>query len=122
MARPKLYNSAEELADVIDSYFARCKAEDEPLTISGLAMALGMTTQSLRNYEKNEEFFSTVNAAKQQVERFLETRLYESSATGAIFSLKNNFGWKDQKDHTVGSPDGGPLQILVQGVPGNAPS
>lgn len=104
MARPLKYTSPEDMQADIDAYFGRCTDEDPP-TISGLAYHLDMTTESLRNYENRDEFFATVKKAKQRVEMALEKKLLgNTQCTGAIFNLKNNFGWKDkQETHLTGA-------------------
>ena len=106
--RPPKFTSAEEMQDAITAYFDKCEIDKEPLTISGLAYALDMTTHSLRNYENKDEFFTTVNKAKQLVEMSIERLLISGGApAGSIFWLKNNAGWKDKTeqevktDHTV---------------------
>jgi len=123
--RPPKYNSPEEMQRIIDIYFKACRAnkleelgiendieaqltpddlqifsnidESVPL-ISGLAYTLGMTTEALRNYEEKDDFLATVKRAKQRVEMNLEQRLSGQAVTGSIFSLKNNFGWKDKNE------------------------
>jgi hypothetical protein len=115
MGRPALYTSSEEMQAIIDAYFAERLAEGKPVTISGLAYALEMTTESLRNYGTKDDFSATVKRAKQRVEMALEDRLDAASPTGAIFNLKNNFGWKDQQDHTVSGGDK-PLQVIERRI------
>ena len=102
--QPQKYKTPEEMQTVINKYFETDawieegeKKEFRP-TISGLAYALDFTTQSLRNYEFKEEYFSTVKRAKQIVEQALESRLYGNNVTGLIFNLKCNFGWKDNQE------------------------
>lgn len=102
--RPPTYKTPEEMQIVIEEYFDNDawfedgeKREFRP-TVSGLAYTLGISTESLRNYELKEEFLATVKAAKQLVEVTLEQRLYGSAVTGLIFNLKNNFGWKDKSE------------------------
>jgi len=114
--RPALYNSEEALSEAIEQYFAQCEAEDKPFTVSGLAFHLGMTTETLRAYGESEQFSATVKRAKQRVEIFLETRLFGTSPTGTIFNLKNNFGWKDQQDHTLSAPGGGAVKWEITGI------
>lgn len=77
--------------------------EDVVPTISGIAYLLGMTTQAFRDYEKKDEFLCTVKEAKQRVEMSLEQRLAGTAVTGSIFSLKNNFGWKDKVEQDITS-------------------
>lgn len=109
--RPVLYSTAEEMQTIIDAYFADCEAREKPYTISGLAYVLDMSTESLRRYGEKDEFCATVKRAKLKVERYLEERLDAAACTGAIFNLKNNFGWKDQQEHSLTGPNGGPVEI-----------
>lgn len=122
--RPPKYNSPEDMQRIVDLYFLACKVhktgdiemltglsmeelliindiDDVTPSISGLAYLLGMTTQALRNYECKENFLCTVKKAKQRVECSLEQRLAGHSVTGAIFSLKNNFEWKDKSEQDI---------------------
>lgn len=119
--RPPMYTSKEEIQEKIDAYFKECEGkpllkEDgepfldkngkpymygaRPLTITGLALALGFNSrQSLLNYQDKEEFMDTITRAKAQVERYAEERLYDKDgANGAKFSLANNFeGWREKQ-------------------------
>ena len=56
---------------------------------------------------QSEEFSATIKRAKQKVEIHLEQRLASNAATGTIFNLKNNFGWKDKQEieHSGGLSD-----------------
>lgn len=96
--RPPKYTSPVDMQSDIDAYFAACLANEEPPTISGLAYHLGMSTEALRNYQEKDNFLATVKRAKQRVEMHLEKRLNDPAPTGAIFNLKNNFGWKDKQE------------------------
>ena len=122
VGRPPMYNSAEEMQEKIDAYFEECKGEliynelgqpildknmqpilfgKRPLTITGLALALGFTSrQALLNYEAKEEFVDTITRAKAKVEQYAEERLYDKDgANGAKFSLANNFkGWREKRE------------------------
>jgi len=104
LGRPPKYKTPEEMQKVIDMYFetdAYISMGDVKMyspTISGLAFALGMTTEAFRHYEDKPDFLSTVKRAKQRVEIALEQRLYGNAVTGSIFNLKNNFGWKDKTE------------------------
>ena len=95
--RPPKYKTPEEMQEVIDNYFESLSDEEKP-TISGLAYMLHMSTEALRNYEQKDEFLVTVKEAKQRVEMALEQHLFGTAVTGAIFNLKNNFGWKDKSE------------------------
>ena len=98
--RPKKYTEVEIMQQKIDKYFKECDDNKEPYTITGLALALDLDRKSINNYEKESEFFPTIKKAKLRVENYLEKRLInDSSATGIIFNLKNNYGWKDKQEN-----------------------
>lgn len=117
---PPMYKTPEEMQKVIDQYFEDCsgeyvvidgevavdkngypiKTKERPLTITGLALALGFTTrQALLNYEGKPEFVDTVRRAKAKVEQYAEERLYDrEGVNGAKFNLSNNFkGWSEKQ-------------------------
>ena len=125
VGRPLTFKTPEELEAKIEEYFAYCdnriqqvysaKADGvievinpAPYTMSGLALRLGLDRRSLLNYAETDEFFPTLKAARERVQEDVETRLMEKQATGAIFNLKNNFGWVDETktDQTHNFPSG----------------
>lgn len=109
------------MQEKIDAYFKECEGKimkDEegkpllnkygqpiiygakPLTITGLALAIGFNSrQSLLNYEGQEEFLDTIKRAKAKVEEYAESRLFDKDGSnGAKFSLSNNFkGWAEKQ-------------------------
>ena len=114
MARPKLYDSVEKLQKDIDDYFKMCDKKEKPYTMSGLALALDMSRQSLINYSKDEEFFDTIKKAKQRVETQLEENALFNKAnpTFTIFNLKNNFNWKDKQEHEISNSEETNKQLI----------
>ena len=95
--RPPKYRNPEEMQVIIDRYFAECAGNKTPVTMAGLAYALGMTTRALLEYAKKDKFLPTIKEARQFVESSVETLLLSGNhAAGAIFWLKNNAGWKDK--------------------------
>lgn len=120
--RPPMYKSKKEMQEKIDAYFEECKGKvatdsegnvitnkygeavviyNKPLTITGLALALGFNSrQALLNYQGKEEFNDTITRAKARVEQYAEERLFDKDgANGAKFSLANNFeGWKEKQE------------------------
>lgn len=71
----------------------------KPYTITGLAVFLETSRETLCNYEKDDEFFDTIKRAKERCHAFAEESLFTGKqATGAIFNLKNNYGWRDEFD------------------------
>lgn len=122
VGRPPMYKTKEEIQEKIDKYFEQCEGTEKvdsegnvltdkygepvifnrkPLTITGLALALGFNSrQSLLNYQDKEEFMDTIMRAKAKVEQYAEERLFDKDgANGAKFSLANNFkGWKEKQE------------------------
>lgn len=118
---PPKYKTAAEMQKKIDEYFKDCEGKvlkdddgtplfnkygqpivvgEKPLTITGLALALGFTSrQALLNYQAKPEFVDTVTRAKSRVEAYAEARLFDKDgANGAKFSLANNFeGWREKQ-------------------------
>lgn len=119
--RPLMYKTAKEMQKKIDKYFEDCfgkpliddngnvmtdkdgnavYTKQRPLTITGLALALGFNSrQALLNYQNRDEFYDTILRAKAVVEQYAEERLYDKDgANGAKFSLANNFeGWREKQ-------------------------
>lgn len=122
MGRKPIFTSAEEMQEKIDAYFASCEPEllrdgdgtpmlnkngepvyvgGRPMTIQGLALALGFTSrQSLLNYKAKREFVDTVTRARLRVEQYAAERLFDRDAQrGAQFTLAYGFGYaRDAED------------------------
>ena len=122
MGRKPTFTSAEEMQEKIDAYFASCEPEllrdgdgtpmlnkngepvyvgGRPMTIQGLALALGLTSrQSLLNYKAKREFVDTVTRARLRVEQYAAERLFDRDAQrGAQFTLAYGFGYaRDAED------------------------
>lgn len=105
--RPLKFRTPEEMQEKIDAYFKSVEEPKvvgdtifyEPVTITGLALALDTSRETLINYEKRDEFFDTIKRAKLRVENYAEKMLYiGKNSAGSIFALKN-FGWTDKQDH-----------------------
>lgn len=135
--RPFLFTDPADLAMRIQNYFDNCDphivkkqlesgyndrgetiwkhretmTEQVPYTVTGLALELGVSRDTLRNYkepghwdnadiseETRQELFRTIEEAFQKVEAFNETQLHKNGiANGVKFNLTNNFGWVDKK-------------------------
>ena len=133
--RPPMYKSVEEMQAKIDAYFEECEGtvltrEGEvvvdkygepvmvgrkPMTITGLALALGFNSrQSLLNYQDKEEFMDTITRAKTKVEQYAEERLFDKDgANGAKFSLANNFtGWKEKVETDINTKNNIVIELV----------
>jgi hypothetical protein len=101
VGRPRKIESPAEFDRLVDEYVERCKAEEEPITMTGMALALGFTSrEAFDTYTDYEGFSDSVKAAKMIVENAYEKRLHGQNVAGAIFALKN-FGWRDRHDLDV---------------------
>jgi phage-related protein len=98
--RPLKFNNVEELESMIDSYFIECDQSKKPYSITGLAVWLDTSRETLINYEERPEFFDTIKRAKVKCENWVEegALMNRINATSAIFNLKNNYGWKDKTE------------------------
>lgn len=126
--RPLKFETVEKLDQAIAAYFDMCDphqetrlvesgvnnkgetiflerkvmTEQQPYTVSGLARTLGIDRDTLVNYRKRDKYFGSIDAAYTRCHEYAESQLYGRAATGAAFSLKNNWGWRDRQeiDHT----------------------
>lgn len=122
----KPYLHPDELIHDIDLYFQSCFVERNgitvqirPLTLSGLANALGVDRRTLANYadpnypkQYDEALAPVIKKARSIIEQFYEEQLvwHKGNPAGLIFALKNfNSGWKDE--HKVISEKVEPVQI-----------
>lgn len=93
--RPLKFQSVDKLQEAIDFYFRNTPYED--WTITGLALALDTSRQTLLEYEERADFVDTIKKAKEMVENSYEIDLKRHGRTGTIFALKN-FDWKDKQE------------------------
>ena len=103
--RPRLYETAKDMLAGMEEYFTYCEDSVKPLTISGLAFSLGMSTKSLRDYNKQDEFSPLIKRARQLVEMSWEELLIKGGS-GPIFWMKNNANYADKIDSTLTGKDG----------------
>lgn len=123
--RPLKFKSVEELKKKIDEYFKSCWVQKvdmfgnpiflkddkgkktnqkvmiqfRPYTITGIAVALDTTRDLLIDYAEKDEFSDTIKRAKQMCHNYAEESLFiGKNPTGAIFNLKNNYGWQDKTE------------------------
>lgn len=107
--RPKAYEP-EELTNAIVEYFRYMDMENKerkengekqrPFTISGLCNYLDIHMDTWCEYAKKQEYSDSIKKAKKYVEQHIEEGLLNGTLNpiGAIFNLKNNFGWVDKID------------------------
>ena len=111
IGRPPKYSTPEELEAIGKAWKDQTLASNEPLTITGLALALGFTSRlAVINYEVKPDFVNAVKRIKLQIEAYAERRAMDAKGNpaGPIFALKN-YGWSDRQDVSLSTPN--PLKI-----------
>jgi hypothetical protein len=115
---PLAFDTPQELETAVKSYFSN--PANEPFTMSGLALACGVSRMTLLQYKGRNGFAAIVEWAKSNIEVQTEKKLFERgmSPTGAIFSLCNNFssGWRQRNeiDQNIGGQKNNPLSINIK--------
>lgn len=106
IGRPPKFKSPEQLEELINSYFEDCKQRNEPPFITEMCVWLDTSRKVLLEYEEKPDFSNTIKKAKQKCEAAIEKGMMTNkmNATGAIFNLKNNYGWEERikNDNTHG--------------------
>lgn len=141
MARGKkrYFQTPEEMQIAIDRYFEECRGtiltdnngqtvfnkygepvfvDVKPLTVTGLALALGFTSrQALLDYQDRKDFQAIVEKAKLKIENYAEMRLYDKDGwNGAKFNLQNNFK-KWDADKAAQDDKKGPAINIICDIP-----
>lgn len=76
----------------------KAMSEQVPYTITGLALHLKTSRQTLLDYQGRKDFSDIIKEAKLRCENYAEQLLYSGkNVTGSIFNLKNNYNWSDSK-------------------------
>lgn len=113
---PPCIRTVAEVHERAHDYFEMCAnpLDRQPLTITGLAIALGMTRQTMSAYEKGSRdvdgaiFSEPIHHYKAMIENAYEKNLHNSGSTGSIFALKN-MGWQDVQSREISGPGGTPI-------------
>lgn len=93
--RPLIFKNPKEFLDKAEEWFGITPINQQ--TITGLAVYLDTSRETLMNYEKKDEFFDAVKKVKDRIEYSYELTLRTRGSAGDIFGLKN-FGWKDRSE------------------------
>lgn len=115
--RPRKYESPEAFDKAVDAYVDQCELTGEPITWTGMALALGFCTRfAIDEYQRYRGFSDSVKRAKLIVENAYEKRLHNDrgSPSGVIFALKN-MQWNDRQELTGadGKPLSGPVTPVI---------
>jgi hypothetical protein len=91
--QPKAFETPEEMETAIMEYIEEQKQRNKPLTITWLALSLGIDRQTLINYSRKDKYFDVVNKRKQYLLSSVEENLTDKATftPWQIFYLKNNY-------------------------------
>jgi len=112
------YDNLADLKTGIKKYVDDRNAKEKTLTMSSLAVALGLSRNTLVEYSKKDAFHDAIKEAKILVEASQEDHLLNGkNQVGSIFSLKNNFAWRDDKEVKITVQN---IASITQGVQSEA--
>lgn len=109
--KPKKFTDIKSLMRSINDYFRDADTRKAPYTITGLANALDTSRQLLLDIEYgghyDSEFSRIISAAKSKIGQYTEEGLLSGkyNAAGCIFTMKNNWGYKDQVENKIVEDD-----------------
>lgn len=98
------YNNCIDFDGKCEMYFEECDARDpkRPYLKSGLALYLGVCTETMRLYSKNKKsmFFAIIKRCYDRIQNDLEERaiIYREQAVGCLFNLKANHGMSETQN------------------------
>lgn len=97
IGRPRKISSPEHFDSLVDGYIEICRNANEPILLTGMILALGLTSrENFYEYGSYSGFYDSVKRARMLVELEYEKRLVTgTNAAAPIFALKN-FGWLDK--------------------------
>lgn len=113
--RPPLFTSPEELRKSFAEYLGICSKNKEKMpNRAGYCYYAGINRDSYYEYKKNKIYSDTIKYFEQAVEDAWVSRLSGSSATGAIFFLKNAFreDYKDRVETDI-TTQGQQIQVYI---------
>ena len=94
----------EQVRQRTEDYFNFCIANDSRPHVEGLALAIGVSRQTLWNWRQaGRERGAVIDQAVQLIASLTESWGITGKLNPACFCfvMKNNFGWKDTYDHTI---------------------
>ena len=91
--------------EIINAYFDDCDDAEEPYTLTGLCLAIGISRPTFLNYSKADDLAPVMEQARLIIQNQLELQLLSGGrAAGPIFALKNH-GWSDRQDLNINDPN-----------------
>ena len=86
-----------KLQERIDEYFKWADSNNKPYSIARLAWYLGVTRQTIYNYEEKDLYGDVIKRARDFILAYLEEKLIEEGKAGQIF-LAKNYGYTDRQE------------------------
>lgn len=84
----------------------------KPYTMTGFAVYIDSSRETLNEYSNKEEFVDAIKRIKEICHAYAEESLFVGkNPTGAIFNLKNNYGWTDKTELDLGNKDNKPFEV-----------
>lgn len=117
LGRPRIWkeHQAEEFFLSTEEYF---NINQAPYFISGLCLHLGITEDTLTNYEAYKDFFGTIKQARLLIKHSIEVGSCNSkNPAGYIFNLKCNHGMSEKQadiNINLGGQDANPVAVNHQ--------
>ena len=116
--RPKKYQTPEKLIRKVNEYFNLCDKDNEPYTMNGLGLYIGLDRHQLMTYKHSKEFYPIIKEAIQRITHYLEVRaITQGNSAGPIFLLKN-LGYSDERQHRIAGHNGKELKWKIEVVRG----
>lgn len=109
----KKYDTPEKFYNSVRAYMDLCHLNsrevmtkkgvqfiEKPFTVSGLCVHLGITRQKFSALSRKEGYKELCEYINLIAENYLEENMLNGKLNpiSSIFALKNNFGWKEQKE------------------------
>jgi hypothetical protein len=99
--RQRHFTTPADLWEKATKYFEECERLKEPLTTSGMAIAIGTSWGSFLRYRAGHHgpvFSQVAWEISQIIERFAEKNLYGEHKQGARFHLMARFGYAERTE------------------------
>lgn len=109
--RPPAFSSVQDLEERMQLYLENLTQWEKP-TKAGLSFSLGITRETLNQYEKKEDYSDVLKYWYCFFENAWVQQLSRPNATGTIFYLKNTFGYVDKHENDLTS-GGKAIQYVV---------
>lgn len=94
--------------------------EQQPYTMAGLAIRLGLSRQGLMEYKAKTEFSDSIKRARDKIGEYNEMQLHKGrNVAGAIFNLKVNWAYYEHREENP--PPENPI-VFDNNVPTDGPT